>query len=103
LYGDYLRAAEDGYMDALLELEGAEGPTRENVCDHLEEGFPGLIVARDPQYEDGYDSAIYLSPEWDIEHALSLDFRDGKIVTVNNEPFTLVDGVLRYDWEIEED
>jgi hypothetical protein len=103
LYGDYLRAAEDGYMDALLELEGAEGLTRENVCDYLGEGSQGLIVARDPEYEDGYESAIYLIPEWDDEHALSLVFRDGKIVTVNDEPFTLVDGVLRYELEEDEE
>jgi hypothetical protein len=41
-------------------------------------------------------------PLWDEEHALSLDFRDGQIVSANDEAFRLEDGVLRWHYDDEE-
>ena len=59
---------------------------------------PFLIVERDPT--DGlqpipYECRITVCPQWEPEHNLSLEYRDGAIVTVNQSPFEIVKGILR--------
>jgi len=98
VYGAYLAAGRYDF----LEYSGVpEGLTRETICEYLREGQRCLVVSRDPDMEGTYSSAIFFVPLWDEEHALSLDFRDGEIVTVNESAFRLVDGALWYEWEKE--
>jgi hypothetical protein len=59
---------------------------------------PVLVVERDPT--DGledipYACSITVNPQWEPEHNLSLEFRDSAIVTVNQSPFEIVNGILR--------
>jgi hypothetical protein len=61
---------------------------------------PVLVVERNPT--DGlpgppYECRIIVYPKWEPEHNLSLEFRDGAIVTVNQVPFRIVKGILRYE------
>jgi len=96
VFGAYLFAGRHDF----LEYSGVpEGLTRETITNQLRGEIRSLTVSRDPDFEGIYNSAIFFIPLWDEEHALSLDFRDGKIVSANGEPFRLVDGVLRYEWE----
>ncbi len=62
---------------------------------------PELVVERDPT--DGlqpipYACRITVNPQWEPEHNLSLEFRDGAIVTVNQSPFRLETGILREEY-----
>jgi len=52
------------------------------------------VASRHLDWAEPYDSAIHLVPLWDEEHALTLGFRDGQIVSANDEPFRLEDGHL---------
>ena len=61
---------------------------------------PVLVVERDPT--DGlegipYACRIIVNPQWEPEHNLSLEFGDGAIVTVNQSPFEIVNGILRQE------
>jgi len=96
VFAAYLWAGRKGYLEF---SRAPKGLTRENVCKYLEKKDRSLVVTRDPDSDEIYESAIFFTPKWDEEHALSLDFRDGQIVSANGDPFRLVDGVLRYEWE----
>jgi len=108
VYGAYLLAGEDDW----LEYSGVpEGLSKEEMPLHLREDR-AIVVSRDTDWKEGqiwdsrdgpYESRIHVVPHWDEEHALSLDFRDGQIVSANGEAFLLEDGVLRPQYPEEED
>jgi hypothetical protein len=59
-----------------------------------------LVVQRDtsePEYP--HRSFVYLCPQWDEEHGMSMEFKDGKIVNVNDLAFELKDGLLELKYE----
>ncbi len=60
---------------------------------------PTLVVERNPT--DGlpgppYDCRITVNPQWEPEHNLSLEYAGGSIVTVDQTPFKLAKGILKY-------
>ncbi len=92
VYGHYRLAGESGW----LEMECVpSGLSRETVLSQVRDDRT-LVVTRDLDLDEPYDSAIHLVPLWDEEHALSLEFRDGQIVSANDDPFRLEDGVFRW-------
>jgi hypothetical protein len=42
-----------------------------------------------------FECSVIVRPQWEQEHGLSLQFCDGAIVTVNQNPFKIVKGVLK--------
>jgi len=54
-----------------------------------------LVVSLHLDWDEPYDIAIHVVPMWDEEHALSLEYRDGTVVSANDSPFRLEAGVLR--------
>jgi hypothetical protein len=92
VFGYYLFAAESGDW---LEMSGIpRGLTKEAVPSQIREDRT-LVVSRHLDWDEPYDSSIHVVPLWDEEHALTLEFRDGGIVTANDSPFRIERGVLR--------
>ena len=59
---------------------------------------PLLVVERNPKEDfvgPPYSCRIVANPEWEPEHNLSLEFSNGTIVTVNQGPFQILEGILR--------
>jgi hypothetical protein len=106
VYGHYLFACKQGWMDYShfpkgMTPEGLvpEGLTREEIASQLREDRR-IYVSEDLDLElddlPPYESFIYVVPLWDEGHGLTMLFEDGKIVRVNEQLFRLVDGVLEY-------
>lgn len=91
VFGYYLLASESDW----LEMSGVpRGLNRQTVISQVrDEG--ALVVSRWAQQENLYESAIYIVPLWDEEHALTLEFQSGQIVSANDSSFKIEDGVLR--------
>jgi hypothetical protein len=53
-----------------------------------------LVVHRQGYEGEIYGSEVHVVGRWDEEHTLDMQFRDGAIVTVDELPFELRDGVL---------
>jgi hypothetical protein len=91
VFGYYLLASESEWLD----MAGVpRGLTRETVLSQVRDD-PELVVSRRLSRPDPYDSSVYLVPLWDEDHGLSLEVRDGQIVSANDFPFRLTDGVFR--------
>ena len=91
VFGHYLLAGESDWLD----LAGVpRGLTRETVSPQVRDDRT-LVVSRHLNWDERYDSAIHVVPLWDEEHALTLEFRDGQIVSANDSPFRIEDGVFR--------
>ena len=91
--GHYLLAAEDrGWLES---CGVPPGLSRDRIADYVREDR-SLVVSRHLDWDEAYRSAIHIVPLWDEEHALTLDFRDGAIVAVNDSQFRLEAGVLRW-------
>ena len=89
LFGAYLAAQRDDPRN--LELCGApKNLTKAEIKSQVRDDL-SLVVSR---FEDELSASIYLVPFWDEEHALTLEVRDGMIVTINEYSFVLKDGVL---------
>lgn len=57
-----------------------------------------IIVARDVSGTDyNYSSNISITPLWDEEHGLSLEFENGTIQSLNGDKFRIEDGRLSYE------
>lgn len=67
---------------------------REKMEDYLERE-PFLVVTRDDNEDEPYNSSVFVVPLWDEEHALTLKFQDGAVVSVNDSPFKIEKGVLK--------
>jgi hypothetical protein len=99
-HGDYILDIVVGYYRLAgesdwLDMAGVpRGLTRETVSSQVREDRT-LVVSRHLDWDEPYDSAIHVVPLWDEEHALSLEFEGGEIVSANGEPFRLVNGVFR--------
>jgi hypothetical protein len=88
IYSHYRYAEENGWLD-FWGVPG--GLPRNGVLSQVES--IELSVRRGA---DGRpDAVVYVNPRWDEEHKLHLNFPDGRIVTVNGEPFVLDGEVLR--------
>ncbi len=91
VFGYYLLADESDWLD----MAGVpRGLTRQTVSSQLRDGRM-LVVSRHLEWDEPYDSAIHVVPLWDEEHALSLELRDGQIVSANDSQFTIENGVFR--------
>jgi hypothetical protein len=91
VFGYYRLAGESDWLD----MAGVpRGLTRETVSSQVRDERT-LVVSRHLDWAEPYDSAIHVVPLWDEEHALTLEWRDGQIVSANDEPFRLEDGVFR--------
>jgi len=99
-HGDYILDIVFGYYRLASESDWLEmagvprGLTRETVSSQVREDRT-LVVSRHLDWAEPYDSVIHVAPLWDEEHALSLEFREGKIFSANDDPFRLEDGVFR--------
>ena len=93
VFGYYLLACESEWIDM---ADVPRGLTRETVSSQVREDR-SLVVSRHLEWKEHYASAIHLVPLWDEEHAFDLGFRDGQIVSANDEPFRLENGVFRCD------
>jgi hypothetical protein len=99
IYGSYRFAVTEsvpGSVETSGVPENLKPAQIRKYCD------PVLIVERDPT--DGledipYGCRITVNPEWEPEHNLYLEFRDGAIATVNQSAFEIVKGILREKWE----
>jgi hypothetical protein len=92
VFGYYLFASQrSGWLEM---FNIPRGLTRDKIADYVREDR-SLVVSRHLDWDEPYASLIHVVPLWDVEHALSLEFRDSEIVTVNNSPFRLEAGVLR--------
>lgn len=91
VFGHYRLAGESDWLDM---ADVPRGLTRETVSSQVRDDRT-LVVSRHLDWDEPYASAIHVVPLWDEEHALSLEFRDGQIVSANDEPFRLEDGVFR--------
>lgn len=91
VFGYYRLAEESDWLDM---ADVPSGLSRETVSSQVREDRT-LVVSRHLDWNEPYNSAIHIVPLWDEEHGLSLEFRDGQIVSANDEPFRLEDGVFR--------
>lgn len=88
IYGHYRYAEENGW----LAFWGVpRGRRRDQILSQVES--IELTVRRGARGRP--DAAVFVNPLWDQEHKLDLNFRDGRIVAVNDEPFVLDGEVLR--------
>jgi hypothetical protein len=78
-YRYYLLSAEN--RDWLEECGVPRDLGRNNIADYVREDR-SLVVTRHLGWDQPYNGSIHVVPLWDEEHALSLDFRDGAIVSV---------------------
>jgi hypothetical protein len=93
VFGHYLFVSE---QPAWLESCGVpRNLTRNQVADFLGENR-SLVVSRHLNWREPYNSCVFAVPQWESEHALILDFREGAIATVNDCKFRLESGVLRW-------
>jgi|SRR5579859_3652282 len=92
VFGSYLFAAED--PEWLEATRIPRGLGRDRIADYVREDRT-LVVSRHLDWDELYSSAIHVVPLWDEEHALTLDFRNGAVVAVNDSDFKLEAGVLR--------
>jgi hypothetical protein len=90
IYGHYRYAEESNWL-AFWKVPPGLG--RDQVLSQVRS--VELAVSRDQHGQ--CDAWVYVNPKWDPEHKLDLNYRDGKIVAVNGEPFTLMGEVLRPD------
>ncbi len=91
VFGYYRLAGESDWLD----MAGVPtGLTRQAVSSQVRDDRT-LVVSRHLDWDEPYDSAIHVVPLWDEEHALSLELRDGQIVSANDSPFRIEDGVFR--------
>ena len=93
VFGHYLLTAEDGYW-----LEDCHVPrdvTRNRIAEYVR-ADRSLVVARHVGSDQPYSSSIYIVPLWDEEHALSLDFADGEIISANDSRFRLEANIFRW-------
>jgi hypothetical protein len=91
VFGYYRLAGENDWLD----LAGvSRGHTRETVSSLVRDDRT-LVVSRHLEWDEPYDSVIHIAPLWDVEHALSLEFHNGQIVSANDSPFRIEDGVFR--------
>ncbi|HEY3932322.1 MAG TPA: hypothetical protein VGM58_08120 [Verrucomicrobiae bacterium] len=92
VFGYYLFAVEK--PNWLEKFEIPKDLSRDKISAYLR-GDSTLVVSRHLNWDEPYDSAIYIVPLWDEEHALTLAFRDGGIAAVNDSAFKFESGVLR--------
>ena len=91
VFGYYLLAGESEWLD----MAGVpKGLTRQTVSSQVRDDRT-LVVSRHLDWDEPYDSAIHVVPLWDEEHALTLEFQDGALVSANDLPFRIEDGVFR--------
>jgi hypothetical protein len=91
VFGYYRLASESDWLD----MAGVpRGLTRLTVSSQVRDDCT-LVVSRHLDWDEPYDSAIHVVPLWDEEHALTLGLRDGQIVSANDSPFRIEDGVFR--------
>ncbi len=91
IFGSFRYCATTADPDWLESCDVPGDLTRDRVREYCE---PAICITRLSE-GDGYLSAVSVFPQWDEEHGLSLEFRDGAIVTANDSPFKLVDGILK--------
>lgn len=92
VFGHYLLAARQ--KDWLESCSVPRGLSRGMVTEYLSTRSIG--VSRHLEWNEPYRSVIFLIPKWEEEHALRLELRDGAIATLNDSPFTLDSGVVRW-------
>ena len=91
VFGYYRLAGESDWLD----MAGVpRGLTRQTVSSQVRDDRT-LVVSRHLDRDESYDSAIHVVPLWDEEHALTLELREGQIVSANDSPFRIEDGVFR--------
>ena len=94
IYGHYRYYVTEYGPDALFSDMPADLEP-EQIWKHCE---PCLLVSRNPKegFEGPpFDCEISVGPNWEPEHGLTLEFSEGAIVTVNQGPFKIVNGILR--------
>lgn len=92
VFGYYLYSAErHGWLEM---FDIPRDLSRDKISVYVREDRT-LVVSRHLDWDEPYDSSIHVVPLWDEEHALTLTFRDGAIVEVNDSAFMLAAGALR--------
>jgi hypothetical protein len=91
VFAYYRLAGESDWLDR---AGVPRGLTQQTVSSQVRDDRM-LVVSRHLEWDEPYDSGIHVVPLWDEEHAFSLDFRNGEIVSANDSPFRIEDGVFR--------
>jgi hypothetical protein len=91
VYGHYLWfvSLDPEWFD---DLGIPQGLDRAGVLEYVDRR--ALVVSRDLENDEAYESVVHIIPKWEHEHALFLTYKDGEIGMVNDEPFRLEDGLL---------
>ena len=94
VFGSYRRCLQSD-PDWLDDFEVPRDLTREAIPQYVR--GCALVVHRQAYQDELYGSVVHVVPQWDEEHALDMQFREGGIVTVSEMPFELRDGVLHLE------
>ena len=94
IYGSYRYTASESDPDWLESWEVPADLKPDQIRKYCD---PILLVERNPTVRyvgPPYDCSISVQPQWEPEHGLSLELRNGAIVSVNKRPFRIVNGIL---------
>ena len=78
IFEHYQAVADQGEWLAACGV--SEGLDREGIVEHLQDRR--LVVSRDEDDDQSYLSRVFLTPDWDEEHAIYLAHEDGEWVFV---------------------